>query len=458
MNHQALAVFVMNAIIALGTAAHANAAGGPLSIERQGSNIVVRFDGQLQLSSAIDGPFQVISGASSPFLILATNAQMFLRSICSSARDATFAAGYLHTVALREDGSLWSWGNQSYGQLGSTNFAVKINGSVGFYTNAPGKVDLDTNWLAVACGYDHTIGLKRDGSLWAWGNNFNRQLGFDLVGQSQAWVPTRVGVDSDWRSAACGMVSTHAIKQDGSLWAWGTHPYTNYSLPSRIGSDSDWQAVACGSDLVTASTFTVALKTNGSLWSWGDNQFGQLGIGNSTGTNFPSQIGTNRDWTSVACGGRHAAGIRSDGTLWAWGNNGTGQLGIGTPTSVAAPVRTGSEANWQSVSCGRSFTAAIKRDGSLWTWGGNGFGQLGNGSFTRTNSPSRVGSDNNWQTIVCGGGTRFGNSFEYTVARKNDGSLWAWGSNVSGQLGAGNELDTNQPVPVVGGAVWGFRK
>jgi hypothetical protein len=165
--------------------------------------------------------------------------------------------------------------------------------------------------------------------LWAWGNNFYGQLG-DGTNTDKS-VPTRIGTATDWQSiSASGSSHSVAIKTDGSLWAWGNNfsgqlgdgTNTNKSVPTRIGSDNDWLSIKCGSRI-------IAIKTDGSLWAWGSNASGQLGDGTTTPKNSPIRIGQESKWQIIAGDGSHTLSIKSDGSLWAWGSNQIGQLGDG---------------------------------------------------------------------------------------------------------------------------------
>jgi uncharacterized protein YjdB len=138
----------------------------------------------------------------------------------------TFAGGAYHSLAIKADGGLWAWGRNTYGQLGLGDTTER---------NTPWQVGEGTDWAAVAGGYLHTMALKADGSLWAWGRNFNGELGL------------------------------------------GTADYIAHATPERVGMGNDWVAVACGIN------YTMALKVDGSLWAWGDNANGQLGDGGATG-------------------------------------------------------------------------------------------------------------------------------------------------------------------------------
>jgi alpha-tubulin suppressor-like RCC1 family protein len=179
------------------------------------------------------------------------------------------AAGASHSLARKTDGSLWAWGYNGYGQLGDGTFANRTT---------PVQVGTATDWAAVAAGGSHSLALKADGSLWAWGSNGSGQLGDGSVVYYRS-SPVRVGTATDWLAVAAGASHSLALKADGSLWAWGNNGFgqlgdgtgANRSSPVRVGTDADWAAVAAG------AYHSLALKADGSLWAWGWNYYGQLG-------------------------------------------------------------------------------------------------------------------------------------------------------------------------------------
>jgi len=240
-------------------------------------------------------------------------------------------------VAIRTDGTLWAWGNNSHGQLGDGTTTQR---------NAPVRIGSDSNWASVSAGWQHTLAVRTDGTLWAWGNNAD-----------------------DWRL--------------GAVWD-GDMTYT--TTPIQVGTDSNWASVSAG------GRHTVAVRTDGSLWTWGFNQFGQLGDGTTVGRFAPVRIGTDNNWASVSAGDSHTVAIRMDGSLWAWGGNGQGRLGDGTTTSRASPVRVMTLAGWvpASISAGSSFGTTVGRDGTIFAWGWNGQGGLGDGTTSNSSFPIRV--------------------------------------------------------------------
>ncbi|HQF79165.1 MAG TPA: chromosome condensation regulator RCC1, partial [Spirochaetota bacterium] len=333
----------------------------------------------------------------------------------SSTDWASVSCGGSHTVAIKSNGTLWAWGYNYYGQLGDGTTAnksspVQIGGG-------------STDWASVSCGNDHTVAIKSNKTLWAWGYNSSGQLGDGTIENKLS--PVRIGVSTDWASVSCGRDHTIALKLDGTLWTWGNNGFgqlgdgttgSNKSSPVQIGSSTDWASVSCG------ISHTVAIKSNGSLWAWGYNNSGRLGDGTTANKSSPIQIGVSTDWASVSCGGGHTVAIKSNGTLWAWGYNYYGQLGDGTTANKSSPVQIGGgSTDWASVSCGNDHTVAIKSNKTLWAWGYNGSGQLGDGTTGNKSSPVQIGSSTDWASVSCGG--------SHTVAIKSNGTLWAWGYN-----------------------------
>lgn len=305
-------------------------------------------------------------------------------------------------AAIKTDGSLWMWGDNTFGELGNGGIANNsLDGSL--IQTVPVKV-LDSV-AAVSCGGNHTAAIKTDGSLWMWGGNSHGQLGNGGVGNSvDEWegvyqtVPVKV-MDSVV-AVSCGKEHTAVIKSDGSLWMWGSNSYGELGNggkgnavidPDVIGPEiyqtvpvkvlDNVVAVSCG------NSSTAAVKSDSSLWTWGSNTFGSLGNGTQERSNVPVKILDSV--MEVSCGDYYAAAIKTDGSLWMWGMNNSGELGNGGVGNAILDLEDGSTPdvlqtvpikvldNVAAVSCGGSYTVAIKDNGSLWTWGLNHHGQLG---------------------------------------------------------------------------------
>ncbi len=303
-------------------------------------------------------------------------------------------------------------------------------------------------WHVISGGDYHTLALKTDGGLWAWGYNTTGQLGDGTTTQRTSPVPVAAG--AHWRAVSGGSMHSLAIRSDGSLWAWGYNTYgqlgdgttANRYQPVQASGAATWSAVAAG------GFHTVALRPDGSLWAWGNNWYGQLGNGTTVNSNVPVRVGSDGDWRAAAAGYYHTLALKTDGTLWAWGRNAFGQLGDGTTTQRTQPVRIGPDADWSSLASGRDHGLAITDGGSLWAWGYNASGQLGDETFSQRTEPAQVGTDSDWIGVAGGG--------EHTLALKSDASLWAWGRNTYGQLGNGTTADRNSPIQVGTATDWGW--
>ena len=346
--------------------------------------------------------------------------------------------------ALFSTGGLWTCGYNAYGQLGDNTVAHK---SSPVQTIAGGA-----NWKSVACGDGHTATIKTDGTLWTWGYNAFGQLGNNNVDTVYSPVQTIAG-GTNWKQVAGGQRFTAAIKTDGTLWAWGWNAYGQLGDNTDIRKSSPVQTIAGGTNWKQVSCGTLhvaAIKTDGTLWLWGSGGQGRLGDNTTISRSSPVQtIAGGANWKQVACGDSHTAAIKTDGTLWTWGFYVYGQLGDNTTISKSSPVQTiAAGTNWKYVSCGNSHTVAIKTDGTLWAWGYNINGQLGDNTIIDRSSPVQtIAGGTNWKSVSCG--------FYHTTAIKTDGTLWTWGPNNSGQLGDNTIIDRSSPVQTIaGGTNW----
>jgi alpha-tubulin suppressor-like RCC1 family protein len=352
--------------------------------------------------------------------------------IGTNSNWVSIACGGRHSVALRADGTLWLTGRNAYGQLGDGSTSPRL----GF-----AQLGAGTNWFQIAAGTEHTLALQTDRSLWAWGANFSRQIG-DGTSTPNKVTPVRIGVATDWLALAGGREHSLGLKVDGSLWSWGSSFYgqagdeigATRSIPTRLGTASDWLAIAAGGQ------HSLAVKTNGTLWAWGWNQLGQLGDG-TLGNSITNAIasGTNVAWAACAGGTSFSVALAADGTLWSWGDNEVGQLARGHTSSRPDPQQVGNSSDWSTVVAGRWSTAALKTNGTLWTWGYNYLGELGNGTRIGNPYPSAIGASTDWAQLSL--------QESHILALKTNGELWAWGYNGDGQLGTGS-FQPDQLTPI----------
>jgi alpha-tubulin suppressor-like RCC1 family protein len=335
--------------------------------------------------------------------------------------------GYLHTLAVRADGTMWAWGDNSGKQLGDGTSTPRYN---------PIRVTAYSDWQAVAAGPYHSLGRRVNGNLYGWGDNSSGQLG-----ASGSALPVLIDSNIYWQDlAAAGtagatpaLSSSYSLtrKTDGSFKQMGVSP-TSSATAALL---TDWVVLSAG------ISHAAAIRADGTIWSWGANTKGQLGDSSIATRTTPVQTGSATNWVQVAAGAAHSVGLQANGTLWTWGDNSKGQLGTDQmPNYSSSPFQIGSDQSWKAVSAGDNHTLALRSDGTIWAFGDNSSGQLGDGSGATTNFPVQVGTDSDWNSITAHGNISYG--------IKNNNTLYAWGANNKGQLGDTTTVNKLSPVLV----------
>jgi len=402
--------------------------------------------------------------------------------IGSDANWVTVSAGGYYSMAIKADGTLWAWGTNTGVQGG--NVAGMLGNGAGPNQNTPVQVGTDNHWISVAAGDYHTLALKSDGTLWAWGYNGEGELGIGSTACKS--TPFQVGTGNTWVYISAGGGHSNAIKADGTLWGWGFNAdgetgdgtTAQRNSPVQAGTDNKWVSVSAGTyytaalksdgtlwnwgwsglhptQVGTGSTWVSyfgsymhfgAIKSDGTLWMWGYNNVGQVGDGTTTTRANPVQIGTGTDWVNFgACaGGYYTAttyATRADGSLWAWGLNTSGQVGDGTVVNKLVPTLVHTTDNVvSSISPGSDFTTGVKTDGTMWAWGYNNLGQVGDGTTVAKTTPVQIGTATNWHGMNCGD--------DHTIAIQSNGTIWGWGDNYYGELGDGTTTGRSSPVQI----------
>jgi len=303
----------------------------------------------------------------------------------------------------------------------------------------------DTQWKHLNGPGGYFSGIRQNNTLWGWGSNEQGELGDN----SRTRRSSPIQIPGTWSQLSSSTYDNQAaINTDGELWVWGWNGYgglgqnniTSYSSPVQVGSDTDW------SDVETGNIATLGLKTNGTLWAWGRNNFGGAGQNNTTQYSSPVQIpGTT--WSTPMAVAQSCFVTKTDGTLWAWGSNTYGKLGQNEAYSpskkgYSSPVQIPGT-TWTNVDTEWDLVMASKSDGTLWTWGRNNDGQLGHNSGSiNYSSPTQI-PGTNWSS-----GFSAGNSS--AIATKTDGTLWNWGMKSAGKLGQNSVVYFSSPVQIPG--------
>jgi alpha-tubulin suppressor-like RCC1 family protein len=389
-----------------------------------------------------------------------------LVSTAQSADVVSIWGGARGTVILKSDGTVWTWGANFYGKLGigDTNPVLM---DVPVEVHGPGNVSyLNSVQAIMGCEF-HNVALKYDGTVWSWGQNAYGQLGDGTI--NDAWTPIQTGLTAmppltNVTKLGGRPYFTLAVKSDGTIWAWGMNRYgqmgngtvnplpgPQVTVPVLVSNSLPGGAINSPRQVTCGYQFGAALTTNGTVWTWGSGSHGELGQGAATTTSYyPAQIPGLTNITAISAGWFHILALQSNGMVWDWGNNASGELGDGTAVNRSSPVQVLNVSNIVSVSGGDSHSSALATDGTVWKWGLNDVGELGNGTTNVVANPFPAQIATNI----------FGSGFSnvvllsardyHNIALKADGSVWMWGANDQGQCGNGTTNATWSPTPVSG--------
>ncbi len=342
--------------------------------------------------------------------------------------------------SISSDKQLYCWGGQSVGQLG--------DGLTNVNSLTPKVVSGGyTDWAVIDTSQQAACAVRESGEAYCWGDNSAGKLGNGTT--TNASVPTLVsGGYSDWAYVDSGTDHSCGLRSNGTVYCWGNNSEgeigdgttVNKLVPTEVtGSYSDWSFISA------ADSSTCGIR-GGKIFCWGDNTYGQLGDGTNNNSSSPVEIsGGFSDWSRVWSNRRFSCGIRS-GRGYCWGVNSNGQLGIGstTPTNVPTQIA-GSHTDW-SIITGENNTACGIRGGATYCWGLRDYGRVGDGGATTGNQTTPA--------LVTGGFTDYvhiGTNVEYSCGARDNGSIYCWGRNESGEFGVGNTTDSATPIAAVTG-------
>ncbi|WP_245597488.1 hypothetical protein [Meiothermus cerbereus] len=361
-------------------------------------------------------------------------------------RATTLAAGGYFSAAIKPNGEVWSWGDNTYGQLGRA--------TTGTSDSTPAWVSPSDDVVSLSLGEYHAIALTNDGRVVTVGRDDFGQLG-DGPGDSSGTssVPNLrdnilpAGVKAV--AVEAGRYYSLALTSEGTVYAWGRNDVGQLGLGTTAQQDSP--ALISGFNgviaLAAGDDHTLALKADGSIWAWGDNPNGELGTGNNVRYTNPTPL-AGITAIAIAAGGNHSVALLADGTVRTWGYNNHGQLGNANTTDSNVPVQVTDLTGVVGIAAGYEFTLAVLSNGTVKAWGHDDSFQLGNGTTTGDQTiPVDV------QGIPSGRSVRgLAAGIFHALALLDDGSVVAWGRNVEGQLGDGtnNSSEEAKPASITG--------
>ncbi|MDR1565001.1 MAG: S8 family serine peptidase [Oscillospiraceae bacterium] len=351
------------------------------------------------------------------------------------------ANGYNHTLALKQDGTVWAWGDNTLGQLGT---GVRQRPSEAPTTN-PVQIPTLSNVKAISAGMNFSVALKNDGTVWAWGENKYGKVGV-VTPSSDEWVstPKQIPGLTNIIAISAGADYTIALKSDGTVYGFGDNWWgqlgNNASVTNDIGQPTVVQMIISDVKAIAAGyNSPVMLKNDGTVWTCGKNSFGQLGHGTmGSDVYVPAQVtAIGSDIAAIGSALNHAIAIKDDGSVWSWGQNQNGALGYignnGTASKSITPSKIFGPGEVDFATGGDAYTLLRRKDGTVWALGSNIYGQQGsdaNGQNIAQN-PSPLKMNNISGAIFVSG------NFDNTSVILADGTVWCVGRNSSGQIGNG---------------------
>lgn len=328
-------------------------------------------------------------------------------------RITPVSGGISHSIALKSDGSVWTWGSNQQLGLGQSGGVAE--------QATPEKVEDLRAFISVSAGYDFSLALRYDGSVYVFGG----EDASDASPISQ--VPDLTGIVAVAASQAEGL----ALDGDGFVWQWRIG-----ETPRQVRGLKNVAAISAG------GAHFLALKASGEVWAWGANMYGQLGNGTKDAAANPVKVEGIRNVVYVAAGFSHTLAVTSDGSVYAWGSNTYGQIGDDTSETRTTPVKALEISNAIQVSAGNEISMALTKNNKIYTWGYGEYGQLGDGTYTISQKkPTKLATEG--KPVYIASGVHHNFYIDYS------GDLFAWGRNRSNQLGTDTSENESRPKKVL---------
>jgi len=365
------------------------------------------------------------------------------------------AGGLYHGLALSSTGAVFAWGWNIAGQLGNGS----RNGS-----DVPVKVRLPggTKVTGIAAGFAHNLAVTSTGAVYAWGKNFNGELGDGSTTDSDVPVTVNLPAGTKVTAVAAGAEHSLALTSTGAVFAWGWNIYGQLGNGSTGSSDVPVNVSLPAGTKVTAvavgTLHSLALTSTGAVLAWGYNADGELGDGGTANSDVPVKVklpaGTKV--TAVAAGGYYSLAVTSTGAVYAWGYNTDGELGEGGTANSDVPVKVKLPAGTKvtavaaggflygvgEATVGPGHSLAVTSTGAVYAWGYNTDGELGDGGTTNSDVPVKVKLPVGTKVTAVAAGEL------HSLAVTSTGTVLAWGGNNFGQLGDGSYEGSDVPVHV----------
>jgi alpha-tubulin suppressor-like RCC1 family protein len=378
----------------------------------------------------------------------------------SSPRLASiWGGGGSEQIVMKSDGTVWDWGLNSYGQLGDGSNTILTNPRP-IQVLGPSGVGYLGPVAAIMGGEIHNFALNPDGTVWAWGWNYFGQLGDGTTNwgyiTNLSTTPVQVFGLTSVKSLGGRGYHSLALKTDGTVWAWGCN--RDGELGNGVAYDSGNNGINQGTNtpvqvigltnpasISAGGFFSLALMSNGTVQAWGEGDHGECGNGTNLNCTSPVQVVGLSNVTAISGGWFHALALKSDGTVWSWGDNSSGELGDGTSSNRYSPVQVSGLSNIVSVFSGDNNSMALRADGTVWKWGVNQYGELGDGTYdngTVVHSiPQQVPGFSNVAIAVC--------RDYHNICVQSNGTVWVWGDNRWGGCGdsTGNSVLSPRLMP-----------